>query len=283
MVWFYDDSDPGPIIQEAAAARFAIAPNASKIKPLWQKPSAGSVPEIKSAGSRHLHDPLFLGAHPSPEEVEQLVREHYPRLRHVRYQNWDGAQNNQQIIAFLRGCSGLQSFVAEHFDDRRRLRYSSQVLSSTFEPRLILSDVTSLHCSTLETFELRECTQVSSQDLQAILFRCKQLKRFIVMYNGMARKPGIDFTDVVSGDWVCLGLRELTLRLNRDLNPEETSSPEEFAQATKRIYTQIGRLHQLEVLALEVDGFDRTEETGDCSWDLTLSQAGSERWQIWRA
>ncbi|KAF9943659.1 hypothetical protein BGZ72_003594, partial [Mortierella alpina] len=118
----------------------------------------------------------------NPEDIERLVQERCPNLKHLRWTAgtpldslFDGCRN---LRAFIRGCSGLRSFASDGFEDQNFLNHSD-----SYESRRIISDLVSHHCDTLEDFELKRCQQVSSSDLQEILARCKQLKRFHVSGN----------------------------------------------------------------------------------------------------
>ncbi|KAF9929668.1 hypothetical protein BGZ67_006191 [Mortierella alpina] len=268
------------IIREAAIVRF-LNPTASKIKslrlPTCREGSRSPlpIPFLRSSllDLESFMIPRFSDEDTDPQEVEQIVREYCPGLRHVTWYCEEDAQDGRFIRAFLQGCSGLQSFTSDGFSDKRQV-YNDQEMSPSFEPRWIISQLTARHHTTLEDFELTNCSQVWSEDLQAILSRCKRLKRFWVEYHDRASKPGIDFTDVSGGDWVCMRLRELRLTLNRHLTAEDGHvSPERIAQAARHVYTQIGRLDQLEILALDIDrSEDVMGKEDDFPWDLTLSK-----------
>ncbi|KAF9931484.1 hypothetical protein BGZ67_005277 [Mortierella alpina] len=276
MIWQLDDNDSDDtsdlesMIQAAATARFSEHPTASKIKSL-RLPTCRQggrnplpLPLLKSGLLDDLESctiPWFSEEDTSPLEVEQIVREHCARLRQVECstpQNW---QDSRFIHAFLQGCSGLQSFVSNFFSDQRPL-IDVEDMPSSVEPLSIVSTLISRHHTTLENLELTVCGWISSKDQQAVLSQCKELRRYWVPYSYRMGPPGMDFTDVSRSDWVCMGLRELSLRVNRDLNGEDPLSPDQL-QAAKRVYTQIGRLHQLEVLVLEVKGVGNGLQRGD--------------------
>ncbi|CAO3567104.1 unnamed protein product [Mortierella alpina] len=209
-------------------------------------------------------------------EIEQLVREHCPNLRHLRCPVLlDETHEGQSVRAFIRGCSGLQSFAAEDFED-----------GPYRAPWLVLTELVSRHHTTLEDFALTGNSKASSRELQEVLSRCKQLKRFWVICDKRDHiLPGLAFQDISRSDWVCTGLRELGLILNRcrrgwgasDQLGEEEMQVDPLvwlaASTTKRVYQQIGRLEKLEVLALDIDkSFDTKAEANDYAWDLTLSK-----------
>ncbi|KAG0377397.1 hypothetical protein BGX24_006185 [Mortierella sp. AD032] len=302
-----DMSNPETIIREASIARFSQNRKAARIKSL-------SLPR-KRYGVRNPLPLLLLKSNlldlesceipwfppdAEVEEVEQVVREHCPNLNHVTCPSlMDEEWNCQFICAFIRGCSRLQSFASDYFcDDDSKYSFP--------EPQFIISEVVSQHYNTLEVIELTDCFRVYSRDQQAILSRCKQLKRFWVECNRDKGNAGISSTDISRSDWVCRELRELSLTLNRcpkeedpfgDLEEEQEQEEEEeqkeeeqekeeaeeteeehdpnaqlVAIAVKNIYTQIGRLERLEVLALDIDrSYDTMAKEGDYAWDLTVS------------
>ncbi|KAF9945586.1 hypothetical protein BGZ72_001201, partial [Mortierella alpina] len=212
-------------------------------------------------------------------EVEQVVREHCPNLKHLSYpflaEEWEepASWNSQAACAFIRGCTALQSFDSPYFNDHH-----------VDEPRLIIPELVSRHHSTLEVFKLVSPYEVLSCDLQDILSRCKNLKQFWVMRESEEEIiPGIAFKDISRSTWVCSELRELGITLNRcrrerdtsgDLGEEEEQDDPYVwltASTTKRVYQQIGRLEKLEILAIDIDRSNRTRATeNDYRWDLTL-------------
>ncbi|KAK3839908.1 MAG: hypothetical protein J3R72DRAFT_446964 [Linnemannia gamsii] len=302
-----DMSDPETIIREASIARFSQNRKAARIKSL-------SLARNRS-GTRNPLPLLLLKSNlldlesceipwfpPDAdfEEVEQVVREHCPNLNHVTCPSpEDDERNCQFICAFIRGCSRLQSFASDYFCDDDSKYY-------ILEPQFIISEVVLHHYNTLEVIELTNCYRVYSRDQQAILSRCKRLKRFWVECNRDKGNAGISSTDISRSDWVCRELRELSLTLNRcpkeedsfgDLEEEQEQEEEEeqkeeeqekeeaeeteeehdpnaqlVAIAVKNIYTQIGQLERLEVLALDIDrSCDTMAKEGDYAWDLTVS------------
>ncbi|KAF9562931.1 hypothetical protein EC968_005035, partial [Mortierella alpina] len=310
MVW-YDNIGPvaasiadlETIIKEAAITRFLDNGNACrkvKVKslrlPICREGSRSPLPiPLLRSGVLDLESfriPTFSVENTNPQEVEHIVRESCPRLTHVICPSEEETTQHDDRFtrAFLRGCSGLQSFTSDHFSDQTQIyndddNDEQEVFFPSIEspwqgwqwrPRWIISELISYHHRTLENFELKQCDQVWSKDLQAILSRCHRLKRFWVEYHSRASQPGLDFTDVMSGgDWVCMGLRVLCLTLNRHLTVEETHhlSSERIAQAAKHVYTQIGRLHQLEVLVLNITrSVDTSGREDPFPWDLTLSR-----------
>ncbi|KAF9572401.1 hypothetical protein EC968_009975 [Mortierella alpina] len=269
------------IIKDASTERFSQHPRASKIKslrtPINRSEEVDPLPllllqsdllDLETCGI-----PWF-SEKTDPKEIERVVREHCPNLKHLtcpsyKYQ-WEYGMMSD---AFLRGCSGIQTFSSE-------LYFSDDVVSS----------LVSLHHKTLEVFELKEGYHVSSRDLQAVLTQCKHLKRFSVTDPDSRKSTiSIDFADVAKGEWACMGLTHLSLILNRcpkeggewgrsesesESDEEEAENPvkaSEMAAEAKRVYAQIGRLEKLEVLELDVDvSPDRGAYEGDYAWDLTF-------------
>ncbi|KAF9964964.1 hypothetical protein BGZ70_005672 [Mortierella alpina] len=288
------------IVRESAIARFSQNPSASKIKLLhlpicWGIEMNPLLVPFLTSGLLDLESFTMPWVFRCQEtwEVERSVREHCPKLRRLTYQtSWgeEGAHEDEEYVrAFIRGCSGLESFSSRDF---------SALSSHGDQP--IISDLIAHHCSTLRDFELKNCYRLSSRYQQAILSRCKQLRRFWVT-SFRTDSIGFLFTDASRRDWVCMELRELRLTLNlhfkADLdNPKLhgwTKNDALVAQlrqggdsfvdmrpvavARRRLLTQIGRLSKLEKLTLDIArardtrGNDTTAEEEDYQWELTLA------------
>ncbi|KAF9924922.1 hypothetical protein BGZ67_009000 [Mortierella alpina] len=274
------------IILDAELARFSRNPTAKRIKVL-------RLPSRRSGIRNPL--PLLLiksnlldletceipwfGVDVTPGEIEQVVREHCPNLKHLECpQHFDMGQDGQAARAFIRGCSGLQSFTSAHF--------------SEWPARGILSELVTHHYSTLEVLKLEEPMHVSSSDLQRVLSQCKRLKQFWVMVDEEDENmASIAFRDIFGSDWVCTELRELRVILNRCRSGGEASvalgEEEEHydprawlkASTTKRAYQQIGRLKELEVLVIDIDQSSATIALEqDYEWDLTLRKGWLGEW-----
>ncbi|KAG0198055.1 hypothetical protein BGX28_008474 [Mortierella sp. GBA30] len=217
--------------------------------------------------------------------IQQMVKELCPRLKHLTCPSYfETNQDGQAACAFIQGCSGLLSFRSKGFSDSDTDDYED------FPPREIISALFGRHSETLEEVELLDCLQVFSGDLGCLLSRCKQLKRLWV-FPCERGKAGLEFDDACRRDWVCMGLKELGLTLNRyssedsfgELDePDDESDLDEDQEeqlmrlskiAAKRIYGQIGQLEKLEVLALEADVSEETlAKECEFDWDLTLSK-----------
>ncbi|CAO3573125.1 unnamed protein product [Mortierella alpina] len=228
------------IIEEATKSRFSGNSSACKIKSLL-------FPRCSDSGEPSLARSLLVS---DLVDLESLT---VPAL----YSNSEALH--------------LEQVVREHCIHLKHLKYHD------YEPRLLLSDLVERHCNTLQEITLEDCEQVYSADIQAVLTRCKQLKRLWVQGNYLTGRAGIEFTDLSMNDWVCTELRVLGLTLNRYPNGEDSDLDEEdpglMALDGQRFYRQIGQLGKLEELALDID---RSEESmskeSDYAWDLTLSR-----------
>ncbi|KAF9966172.1 hypothetical protein BGZ70_003088 [Mortierella alpina] len=288
------------VIEEASIARFSRDSNAARIKSL-QLPSNrngdGNPLPLLLLKSELLdlefcEIPWFDREH-EPDDLSEVAREHCPNLKHLTCPSFkDHEDDGNDVAAFIKGCSGLRSFDSDRFSDH----------DQEGDARRIIWTLAAHHSDTLEVFELTDCHQVFSHDQQAILSRCKQLKRFWVMSSTpYDSNIGITYTDILRGKWVCMELTKLSLTLNRqpldddtfgELEDEEGDQEEEGAEegesaeseseedcelrlisiAAKSVYTRIGRLQKLEVLALSIDiSQDTAAEEKDYAWDLTLS------------
>ncbi|KAF9959991.1 hypothetical protein BGZ72_008190 [Mortierella alpina] len=217
--WDLDDSnmpDLKAIIQEASITRFYNNPTATKIKSLrlpsnWYEKSNPLPLLLLESDLLDLEScevPWFDGE-TDIGEIEQIVREHCSNLKHLTCPSFEGMrQDSRAVCAFIRGCSGLQSFSAMHFSDGYK-----EVPS--LDSRGIITELVSRHCHTLEDFALADCHWVFSYDQQAILSHCKQLKRFWVMSEKHSpyHSIGFDYMDFYSRAWVCKELTTLGLTL----------------------------------------------------------------------
>ncbi|KAF9964979.1 hypothetical protein BGZ70_005643 [Mortierella alpina] len=164
-----DMPDVETIIKEASIARFSVNPTAAKIKSL-RLPS-------NRYGARNPLPFLLLKSDlldletceipwfpkdADPKEIEQVVCERCPNLRHLICPSLRGEreQDGKAVCAFIRGCSGLKSFTAaELFSDYDAESFDDDY--SDLEPRHIISEVVSRHFNTLEVLDLRDCLQSS--------------------------------------------------------------------------------------------------------------------------
>ncbi|KAF9945476.1 hypothetical protein BGZ72_001292 [Mortierella alpina] len=287
------------IINEASMARASRLPNAKKIKSLrlpWNRrglwnplPLLLLTSELSDLETCEI--PWFC-----PEadirEIETVVQVHCPNLKHLMCPdfhsrcypglNWDDKfQNGRPARAFIRGCSKLQSFTSTNFTDGAWSR----------QPLLILSELVSRHHTTLVDFHLNGAEEVFGRDLQQVLSRCKQLRRFRVIRTQWSRICAIAFREITASDWVCSGLRQLGITLNRcrcaggacgELGEEEVQDDPQVwldATVTRRAYQQIGRMEQLEILEIDIDRSCQTRAKEiDYVWDLTLWKGWLGEW-----
>ncbi|KAF9966173.1 hypothetical protein BGZ70_003089 [Mortierella alpina] len=280
-----DTRDLKAIIKRAMRARFSQNPRATKITALrlpskyndLDNPLPLLLLESNLLDLESCEIPWF-DVNANPEKIEQVARNHCSKLKHLICPSFSGYdEDGQSVDSFIRGCSGIQSFVSRHFVDHE----------PESEPRHILSTLAAQHSDTLEVLKLTECDQATSADQQEILSRCKRLKRFWVMHSYPDEvNIGIKSTDILQGSWDCMELTELGLTLNRFPELKEVLAHtgavgEEMVEleywwlimADKSVYTQIGRLAKLETLVLNIDKSEDTKALpGAYAWDLTLSR-----------
>ncbi|CAO3566987.1 unnamed protein product [Mortierella alpina] len=270
------------IINEASIARFSQNPSAKRLKllrlPISISGNSNPLPLLLLKSNlldlETCETPWFQDD-ANPWEIEQVVREHCPNLKHLECpQFFETDHHGLAARAFIRGCSGLRSFTSAYFVD----------CPDYAPPRFLLSDVVTHHHTTLEVLELTDPVQVFSRDLQRALSQCKQLQRFWVMGDSeRSHMPGIDFSDISRSDWACTELQELGVILNRyhsrgdatgDLGNEEQQDDASVwltASTTKRVYQQIGQLKKLRSLAIDIERNHETKaKEQDYMWDLTL-------------
>ncbi|KAF9984471.1 hypothetical protein BGZ75_003954 [Mortierella antarctica] len=211
VIWLYrakttDTPDLDAIIKVASIARFSQTPRAKIIKPLRLPSYSGGyenpLPLLRLKS--HVLDldtceiPGF-SADEDIRDIELVVREHCPNLKWER-------KDGQAARAFIRGCSGIQTFTSHLFSDYDAENWdTSDDDDDEFEPRHIISESVSRHDSTLEVFELTESFQVFSHVQQEILSRCTKLKRFWVTCSESKTNMGAIMSRHIStGDWVCI-------------------------------------------------------------------------------
>ncbi|KAF9944741.1 hypothetical protein BGZ70_004377, partial [Mortierella alpina] len=285
MYWDYDDvttvrRELEAVIHEASVARFSRSSRAKKIEQLTLPPNfdgyRNPLPFLLFKSNllnlKKLGIPGF-GAEVSMLEIEQVVRDYCPNLRHLECPSLRSMREGagQTVCAFIRGCSGLESFMSESVNDALP----------------VFLELVSRHHSTLEAIDIRS-ERVFSRDLQPILSRCKQLKRFWALSDPwIGSISTLAYGDIAQGDWVCTELRELGLTVNRG-RPERDASDEQEEWKVgsdgshvcsdtcrcipKRAFQQIGRMKNLEVLTIAIDRRYRAGATEDeYALDLTLS------------
>ncbi|KAF9278822.1 hypothetical protein BGZ68_008337 [Mortierella alpina] len=269
---YEDIPDLDTIIEEATIARFSGNSIACKIKTL-RLPRCPQIPLVRSLLESALLDlesftvPSF-SADSDTLRFEQLVREYCTSLKHLTCPYFKDHEDGRFVRAVIRGCSGLKSFTSKFF-------FADE--NDDYEPQFIISDLVGQHCDTLEEITFENCMQIFSGDLQAVLTRCKQLRRLWVQSIYPVGRASIEFTDMSMSDWACTELRELGLTLNRYPNGEDSDLDDEdpglMALDGERFYRQIGKLEKLEELALDIDRSGETmSKESDYAWDLTLAK-----------
>ncbi|KAF9990992.1 hypothetical protein BGZ75_007175 [Mortierella antarctica] len=254
------------IVKEASIARFSQNLAASKIRRL----------QLPTCKERSRNPPLFLMFESNLLDLSYCMIPYFSedtRPEDVEQMFYDDGEDVRFVRAFIRGCSGLESFDSTYFSDRENGSFPDDYLPPG-EARFIIRELIANHCNTLEEFELLSCMQVFSCDQQAVLSRCKRLRRFHVLAHVGDGSAGFEFTDATKSDWVCMELRELAMTLNRHpTHGDGELDPERMALAAKRFYAQIGRLEKLEELELTIDrSRDTAAKESDYAWDLTLSR-----------
>ncbi|KAF9960004.1 hypothetical protein BGZ72_008203 [Mortierella alpina] len=238
-----------------------------------------------------LEVPRFLDNRPE-KLYAKIVREHCPALRHLIIPPYDN--DTDMAKYFIRAATGLKTVQGFRLSDE-----------AGWLSRNMIRTLVKHHAKTLEEVELMICRMIRGRDQQELFASCKQLKRFWMVPDGWSEGAhGIEFRDIITGPWSCLGMRELSLTLNRSIDvkailqamreeslnkdagdgepekdePYRAGDKEQKRKATawaaKQAFAQIGRLTALEHLALGTDegpnGTD--EERLESEWDLTLSE-----------
>ncbi|KAF9960003.1 hypothetical protein BGZ72_008202 [Mortierella alpina] len=235
--------------------------------------------------------PLILPNRPK-RLYEETVRDHCPALKHLIISPCQ--EDSEMANNVIKAAAGLKTVRGYRLSDA--MGWSS---------RNIIRTLAKHQSTTLEEIEFIQCGNIRSGDQQAVLTSCRQVKRFWLVADGFSKSMhGIEFGDIITGSWSCLGMRELSLTLNRSIDIKATlqamrqessnkdagdGEPEKdepyragdkeqkrraTAWAAKQAFAQIGRLTVLEHLALGTDespnGTD--EERLESEWDLTLSE-----------
>ncbi|KAG0276470.1 hypothetical protein BGZ95_007495 [Linnemannia exigua] len=117
--------------------------------------------------------------------------------------------------------------------------------------------------STLKELSFLRGTSVQSTDIQLLLTSCPLLTKFVVWpdkirygINGVAQQgcSGLKLSMMTGSSWVCLGLKQLGLRILDDRSVREGTTIEEKNQGTvimRQALAQIGDLVVLQQLGLE--------------------------------
>ncbi|KAF9291466.1 hypothetical protein BGZ68_003886 [Mortierella alpina] len=303
---YYSLANPTPelkaILDTAIAARTSVSGSINvKIKALrFPDPDRDNIdlirlvlPILRSdlVQVETLEVPKFLD-HRTKQLYDGIILNHCVALRHLILPSF--VENSRISNIFIRAASGLKTVRGYCVRD-----------DADWQPGTMMRWLAVHQSKTLEEVELMICRMIESRDLQALLIHCEQLKRFwMVPDTCTLTVQGIEFRHIITGAWKCLGMRELSLTLNRSIDVKTTleamredslnkctgngdlevdelyrSGDKEqerkaTAWAAKQAFAQIGRLTALEYLALGTDegicGPDN--RISDSMWDLTLSK-----------
>ncbi|KAF9289639.1 hypothetical protein BGZ68_008950 [Mortierella alpina] len=303
------------IIKEAVAARSLTGSvgttiKALKLPNLCKRNSDVLVFPLLKSGLLELETfelPTIIGEQ-EPVYYRNFVREYCPTLRHLVLPVCAIANDEGEMAChFIRGAVELKSIRGVVPSAESGRQSTSHVIRTTLES----------HSRTLEGLEIERGDMICSDDQQAILTSCVQLKRLWLEPQSKSKpEGGLQFQDILGGAWTCLGLRELCLTMDRtidvslvleamrqesslmsvDQNTTRRTDTESYenddvesvskgsdedeqdkrralAWAAKRAYSQIGRLADLQVLALGVvEGYHSLDHTSHSVWDLTLAK-----------
>ncbi|KAG0206892.1 hypothetical protein BGX28_001761 [Mortierella sp. GBA30] len=268
-----DPEDMKVILSRALKARSAANPtNPVKIKAmripdmaeLYDNPMP-ALPLLRS----HLLDlesftiPWFF-EDKTEKRIEKVVRKHCPRLKRLACAPCYGSrQAYERACEFIEGCSGLTVFQGTCIPSQDCVAFDFKELTE------IIWMLVEKHSQTLEDIEFLDCAKICSEDLQKMLSRCTNLKRFWIAPSTTG-KATIEFEDICNGPWVCTNLRELRLMFARRVRHLNTFSPtarKSISRAdriaaeavVKHGYAEIGKLKNLEVLTLEANHNDDLE------------------------
>ncbi|KAF8981774.1 hypothetical protein BGZ46_002296 [Entomortierella lignicola] len=233
-----------------------------------------------------LEIPPLHGGYPATF-ITTLVRDHLPNLERFTFPGvrFDPPVDPEE--AYRGACSKLQhlSLTSEQYKsmtDRFIAECSKDLGLKSFRTgniyrtrnimnhEIVLNTLLQYHSATLEQIEITGYTFIESPVLQSILMNCRSLKRFWVQCSSDLASA-VDIKDIISGEWVCLGLKELRLTLTwaggNNIYHKEAKVPRELAQ---KVYTQIGRLVKLE--KLNIGYANHWPMAKFFESDLTLSQ-----------
>ncbi|KAF9945953.1 hypothetical protein BGZ72_000829 [Mortierella alpina] len=167
------------------------------------------------------------------DELEECIRKQFPRLQRIGVSqlssdvfeeqfescsamraDWDdGADHTEAAMAVVRGCKkqGIRSF-------RGRVM---ETMDTAWVVDQIVSELVEEHSSTLEDVEVWDV--ISSLEQRDMFKSCKNLKRFWMRpptYRYGAMEEVYEVEDLLDDEnWVCTGLKELSLVLARPYLP----------------------------------------------------------------
>ncbi|KAF9190227.1 hypothetical protein BGZ50_000334 [Haplosporangium sp. Z 11] len=255
------------ILQEAVAAKTTNGTITNKITALQLPSSEQGYPELlllpilksELLDLKWFSIPLILDNY--HDKLKAVLQKHCPNLKDLDAppcQDPTEMGNAATNTAFFEACTGLVRFCSSEFEDQ----------DCYANPRGIVRTLVKHQSETLEEIEFLECFAVFSKDLQAILSSCKRLRKLKIITPSYSSGT-LEFEDIVTGEWVCRGLKSLWLVLASRL--DRTGKDEMQEAVIKLAYGQIGRMLELETLILAVDHSDyRTNDPDSYYADLTL-------------
>lgn len=187
--------------------------------------------KVLGPGLERMSAPTLLGNY-RPVLIE-TVQSHCPNLRHLATaMQWSEACEVQDVIAMVQACrhTGLESF---HFNCSKPGHPSHQ--------NTLFKELVAHHAATLQVIENERGTWSPECQLH-LMEKCSNLRRLWFDPNILVSSDAYCFyVRNVGHEWVCLQLRELVLIYSLDA---------EDVNETRALFTQLGRLVHLEVLAI---------------------------------
>ncbi|KAG0197315.1 hypothetical protein BGX28_009181 [Mortierella sp. GBA30] len=207
------------------------------------------------------------------KRFKRTIREYCPNIRHLTYRTdkvHDNCSRGDRLLMrsaaiISSGCSDLRTFRLHNLEVDRPD-------NTLYEA---ITDLVEYHMETLETFELDHCGKFDGEEMAALLCSLRNLKRFWVLPS-MYLDRGMSVAEAVHSEWLCLGLKELCVVLNRRDRYGYANSADS-RECAKRFYQQLGRLTELEILALGTEEGRKGNLTVKFGQDLTLARNGHLR------
>ncbi|KAF9094610.1 hypothetical protein BGX23_001864 [Mortierella sp. AD031] len=203
-----------------------------------------------------------LFADDSLTQLSSVLRSSCPDLNELTLQCMTGGSQDDEQIALL-----IQS--------SRAWKHISLSFFHGFGP-LSTAALIHQHSTTLETLILKECDGFCSEDIQAVLSSCVNLKTFRAMTSSGAEFSStvyLDVSEMVDSPWVCLGLENLKLVITGIARPD--LKVDQYGKALtgplhdgtihgydmqRIVYSQLGKLTRLQELWLGHDKPDLDDE-----------------------
>lgn len=218
-------------------------------------------PHLENLHLPHLDDIVY-----GLKAIIESLAQQCPQLSSLTFRSGCHGEWLMRILELL-PPQGLKTLFCRHYHDS-----ASERLMAAF----------SRHSTSLRRIELTHCSCLGSTVIQSILTTCRTLEIFRVHGLRSCFKTSLLFPHAIEHDWVCMGLRELTLPVwitpeGRDPkylyiynhhHPSKASWTERdhrHWEELGKFYAQIGSLTRLEVLNLKAIGEDYLELTGSLS------------------